>query len=119
MFKGLGNFASIMKQAKEIGGKMEGIQKELEGKRVKGAAGGGMVEVECNGLGQALRVTIDPDLIAKGDWEMIQELLPAAINQASNKAKQLHAEAMQSAAGGMPGLDQALAAFTGGDDAQS
>lgn len=123
MFKGLGNLANlgaIMKQAQEMGAKMKALTEELKSKRVTGAAGGGMVEVELNGAGEALGVRIDPELFAKGDREMIEDLLPAAINAAQQKAKQLHAEAMQSITGGMsmPGLDDALAQFTGGPPTQ-
>jgi DNA-binding YbaB/EbfC family protein len=113
MFKGLGNLAnlgSLMKQAQEMGGKMQAMQEELRGKRATGAAGGGLVEVEVNGLSEVLAVRIDPSLVAKGDREMIEDLLPAAFNAAQQKARQLHAEAMQSIAGGLPlgGLQDAL-----------
>ncbi len=105
MLKGLGNLANlgaIMKQAQEMGGKMQAIQTELKTKKATGAAGGGLVEVDVNGLGDVLAVRIDPPLVAKGDREMIEDLLPAAINAAQAKAKQLHAEAIQGLAGGLP-----------------
>ena len=118
MFKGLGNIASIMKQAQNMGGRMQAINDELRGKKATGTAGGGMVEVEVNGLGEALRVTIEPSLVEKGETEMIEDLLPAAFNQAVAKANQLRVEAMQSLTDGMdlPGLGDALAKFTGMDD---
>ena len=99
MFKGLGNLANIpalMKQAQEMGTKMQALGEELKTKRATGSAGGGLVEVEVNGLGEVLAVRIDPSLVAKQDREMIEDLLPAAFNAAAQKAKQLHAEAMQS-----------------------
>jgi DNA-binding YbaB/EbfC family protein len=119
VFKGLGNLANvgaILKQAQEFGGKMQAIQEELKTKRATGAAGGGLVEVEVNGLGEALAVRIDPTLIAKQDREMIEDLLPAAFNAAQQKARQLHAEAMQSLTGGipLPGLNDALSQLTDG-----
>ena len=85
MFKGLGNLANIgalMKQAQEMGGRMQAIQDELKTKRATGAAGGGLVEVDVNGLGEVLAVRIDPSLVEKGDREMIEDLLPAAFNAA-------------------------------------
>jgi nucleoid-associated protein EbfC len=117
MFKGLGNLANLgtlMKQAQEMGAKMKALTEELKTKRVTGTAGGGFVEVDVNGVGEALAVRIDPALFAKGDREMIEDLLPAAFNAAQAKAKELHAEAMQSLTGGMslPGLQDALAQFT-------
>src|SRR5919106_6981755 len=102
-----------MKQAQEMGGRMQAMQDELRTKRATGAAGGGLVEVDVNGLAEVLAVRIDPSLVEKGEREMIEDLLPAAFNAAQQKAKQLHAEAMQSFTGGLPGLQEALAQFTG------
>ena len=121
VLKGLSNLANIgalMKQAQEMGGRMQAMQEELRGKRATGAAGGGLVEVDVNGLAEVLAVRIDPTLIAKQDREMIEDLLPAAFNAAQQKARQLHAEAMQTIAGGLPigGLQDALSQLTGGND---
>ena len=105
MFKGLGNLANLgalVKQAQEMGGKMQAIQEELKAKRVTGHAGGGLVEVDANGLGEVLAVRIDPSLVEKNEREMIEDLLPAAVNAVQAKAKQLHAEALQGLAGGLP-----------------
>jgi DNA-binding YbaB/EbfC family protein len=110
MLKGLGNIGNIMKQAQEMGSKMQELTTVLKAKRVTGSSGAGMVEVEANGLGEALAVRIDPSLIAKQDRELLEDLLPAAFNAAQVKAKQLHAEQMQSLTGGLdiPGLSDAL-----------
>jgi DNA-binding YbaB/EbfC family protein len=119
VLKGLGNLANVgalLKQAQEFGGKMQAIQEDLKTKRATGTAGGGLVEVEVNGLGEALAVRIDPVLIEKNDREMIEDLLPAAFNAAQQKARALHAEAMQSLTGGipLPGLQDALSQLTSG-----
>jgi DNA-binding YbaB/EbfC family protein len=118
MFKGLGNLAnlgSLMKQAQEMGGKMQQMTQELKAKRVTGSSGAGMVEVEANGVGDILAVRIDPALFAKQDREMVEDLLPAAINAAQQKAKELYAEQMKSLTGGMnlPGLSEALGSLGG------
>lgn len=117
MFKGLGNIASLMRQAQQMGGRIQEMTDELKSKRVTANAGAGMVEVEANGLGEILKVKIDPTLT---DREMIEDLLPGAINQAAAKAKELHAEMMQSMTGDLniPGLDDALSQLTGGNDPQ-
>ena len=110
MFKGLGSIGNIMKQAQEMGGKMQQLTEELKTKRVVGSAGAGMVEVEANGVGEVLAVRIDPTLIEKQDRELLEDLLPAAINAAREKAQALHAEQMQSLTGGMnlPGMEDLL-----------
>lgn len=113
MIKGLSQLANLpamLKQAQEMGGKLQQLHAELKTKKVTGSSGGGLVEVDANGLGEALAVRIDQSLIEKQDRELLEDLLPAAINAAQQKAKELHAEAMQSIAGGMnlPGLGDAL-----------
>ncbi len=116
MFGGLGNLASLMKQAQQIGGKLEGISSELKSRRTTGQAGGGMVQVEVNGLQEVLSCKIDPKLMRDEDRELLEDLLVGAANEALAKARQLHAEAMQSLTGGMnlPGLQEAMAGITGG-----
>ena len=104
MFKGLGNLgnlAGMIKQAQEMGPKMQAAQEKLKEQSVEGAAGGGMVKVHADGQGTVQRVQIDPTLAEKNDLEMILDLLPAAINQASLKAKELQAQEMQSVTGDM------------------
>jgi len=113
VIKGLENLANIgnlMKQAQEVGKQMEHLNEELKTKRVMGSAGAGMVEVEANGVGEVLAVRIDPSLFEKQDREFVEDLLPAAINTAQQKAKQLHAEKMQELTGGLniPGLQEAF-----------
>ena len=85
MLKGLSNLAnigSLMKQAQEVGGRMQAMQDELRAKRATGSVGGGLVEVDVNGLAEVLAVRIDPTLVEKQDREMIEDLLPAAFNAA-------------------------------------
>lgn len=122
MFKGLGTIASMMKQAQTMGPKMEAAMEELKQKTVTGEAGAGMIVVTANGIGQILSVTIDPALEEKNEWEMVRDLLPAAINQAITKSKQLHVEAMQSVTSDLPipeNMEGMLKSFMGhnGDNA--
>jgi DNA-binding YbaB/EbfC family protein len=116
MFKGLGqlaNLGGLMKQAQEMGAKMKELTETLKTKRVTGSAGAGLVEVDANGVGEILAVRIDADLFAKQDREFVEDLLPAAINNAQEKAKALYAEEMNSLTGGLnlPGLGEALGQF--------
>ena len=110
MFKGLSNLANLgplMKQAQEMGEKMQQVNEELKLERVTGNAGAGLIEVEANGLGEVLAVRIDPTLIEKQDRELIEDLLPAAFNAVQQKAKGLHSDKMQAITGGiqLPGID--------------
>ncbi len=116
MFKELGNMAAMLRQAQQVGGKMQEVAARLKSKRVTGSAGGGMIQVEANGVGEVLKVKIDPTL--RDDLEMIEDLLPGAMNQVAAKAKELHMEMMQSITSdlNLPGLDEAISKFTGGEE---
>jgi nucleoid-associated protein EbfC len=115
VFKGLGNLGSLIKQAQQIGGQMGQMTEEMRKRRVTGTAGGGMVEIEVNGLMEALRCRIDPQLATQNDRELLEDLVVAAINQAISKGKQMHADAVRDLTGGLPlpGLNEALAKLTG------
>jgi len=112
---------SLLKNAQQISGKMQELNEELKKRRVTGTAGGGMVEIEANGLLEAIRCQIDPQLIAQGDRELIEDLVVVAMNQAVAQGKQIHGELARSLTGGMglPGLDEAIAKFTGSGEEES
>jgi nucleoid-associated protein EbfC len=116
MFKNLTNLASVMRQAQQLGGKLQEVNAQLREQRVVGTAGGGLIEVEANGLGEIVRLRIAPRLLEGGDTDLIESLAPAAINQAIEKAKQTQAEAMQSLMGDvpLPGLQEMFSQWTGG-----
>jgi DNA-binding YbaB/EbfC family protein len=117
LFKGITNLAGLLKQAQQVGSRLQQVSDELKLRRATGAAGGGMVEVEVNGLGQVLRLSIDPALVEMKDRDLLEDLIPAATNQALAKAKELHAEVIKDLTGGMnlPGLDEVLSKVTGQD----
>ena len=106
--KNLGNLGSVLKQAQEMGAKLQGLKDGLRNRRAQGSAGAGMVTVEVNGLCEVLSCRIDPSLVKPEDREMLEDLVVAAINQAFGKAKELHTEAMQTITGGVPGLGDLL-----------
>jgi nucleoid-associated protein EbfC len=116
VFKGLGNLAGLVKQAQQIGGQMGQITEEMRKRRVTGSAGGGMVEVEMNGLMEMLHCRIDPQFFGQNDREMLEDLVTAAVNQAIAKGKQMHADAVRDLTGGLPLpgiINDALERFAG------
>jgi DNA-binding YbaB/EbfC family protein len=115
MFKGLSNLGGLLKQAQQFGGQMDKLAAEMKNRRATGTAGGGMVEVELNGLLEVLRCRIEPPLFAQGDRELVEDLVVAAMNQAVAKGKQLHAAAVKEMTGGLqlPGLQDVLDKLAG------
>ena len=106
----------MMRQAQQIGGRLEGLNDSLRASRATGTSGGGLVEVDVNGLQEVLACRIDPDFFKQGDRELVEDLVRAAVNDATVKARQFHADAMKDLLGGvdMPGLNDAIAKLSGG-----
>jgi DNA-binding YbaB/EbfC family protein len=120
VLKGLGNLAnigSLLKQAQQMTGKLRQTMEDLKTRRVEGSSGGGMVSVEANGAGEVIACRIDPSLVTAGDREMIEDLLPSAINHALAKSKQLQTEAMKSMTEGIElgDLNSILSQLSGGN----
>lgn len=109
MFKNLAGLGNLMK----MGGQVQEVKEKLKGAKVNGSSGGGMVEVEMSGTGQVLRLVIEPKLIEDSEQEMLETLIPAAVNDAIAKAKQLHLQELKSLTQGIefPGLDSALSSL--------
>ncbi len=91
----------IMKQAQAL---QEKFKKQLDDLRVEASAGGGMVTVQMSGNKTVLGVTIDPEVVDKDDVEMLQDLVTAAVNEASRKVDEEAQSQLGSIAGNIPGL---------------
>ncbi len=101
------NLGDMMKQARELQGKMEQLQTELETLEVQGSAGGGMVNVTMTGKGEMTKVAIDPSLMKEGEREILEDLIVAASADAKGKAERAAQEKMKELTGGLqlpPGL---------------
>jgi nucleoid-associated protein EbfC len=90
------NPKQIMKQVQQMQAQMQQRMSEL---RVEGSAGGGMVKASMNGHKELLGVTIDKEAVDPNDVEMLQDLVVAAVNEASRKVD----EEMQGQLGAMTG----------------
>jgi DNA-binding YbaB/EbfC family protein len=99
-------FGDPRKMMKQLQQAQEKMQAEIAALVVEATAGGGMVTVEVDGQKQLRRLTIDPEVVSKDDVEMLQDLVVAAVNEASRKVDEQIQEKVGSLAGGMkiPGL---------------
>ncbi|NKN31929.1 YbaB/EbfC family nucleoid-associated protein [Marichromatium bheemlicum] len=98
MKAGLGG---LLKQAQKMQEEMQQAQARLAEEEVTGEAGGGMVKVTMNGKYQAKRVEIDPSMLGD-DKEMLEDLISAAINDATQRVAEKMKETMSSVTAGMP-----------------
>ena len=83
-----GTLGNMMQQVQKMQEQMQKAQQELANKEVTGSAGGDIVKITMNGQHQIKNIAIDHDLI-DGDFEMMEDLLVAAFNDAMNKISEL------------------------------
>ena len=93
----------LMKQAQKM---QEQMQKQVEATVVEATAGGGMVTVKMNGNKQLISIQVEQDVFAGGDKEMLQDLIVAAVNEATRKVDEALAGSLGNMTGGMriPGI---------------
>lgn len=87
---------NMLSQARE---QAEKLQQKMQQIVVDASSGGGSVTVKMNGQKQLLSVTIEPEVVKSGDIEMLQDLVVAAVNEASRKVD----DALKTSLGGMFG----------------
>jgi len=89
MLKGmgqLGDMAKLMKQAKDMQGKMADAQAKLDEIEVSGEAGAGLVSATVTAKGTLRRLDIDPTILVPSEKEVVEDLIVAAIKDAQEKA---------------------------------
>jgi DNA-binding YbaB/EbfC family protein len=95
-----GNIGNILKQAQAVQENLKKAQEQVAQITATGESGGGMVKVTLNGKHEAVRVEIGKELMGE-DKEMLEDLIAAAINDATHKVGVAVNEKM---AGAMAGL---------------
>ncbi len=104
MFEGLKDMGKLVKQAKEMKGKMKKIQDELKSLEVTGEVGG--IIIVLTGELDVVRARIHPDLLKEANATKIEKAMVAAFNEASKKAKHLATSRLSALSGefNIPGL---------------
>jgi hypothetical protein len=98
------NPRQLQQMAQQMQRQMQQIQEELGTTMVEGSAGGGAITITMNGHREVQAVAISPEVIDPDDIEMLQDLLLAAISDATKKAQELAEERMGPLMGGMKGM---------------
>ena len=82
----------------------ESLEKRLGEISVEASAGGGMVSVKMNGQKQLTEVHIEPDLFKSKDQEMLQELILAAVNEATRRVDEELSRQMKDLTNSVPAV---------------
>lgn len=96
----------VLEQAQQMQAKVAQLQRDLALRSFEGSAGGGMVTAVATGELRITKVTIEEQLLASGDRDMIQDLTAAAVNAALANAQRSVQEEFQKISGGLalPGM---------------
>jgi DNA-binding YbaB/EbfC family protein len=93
-----GQLGNLMRQAQQMQDNLKRAQEELARMEITGESGAGMVKVTLTGKHQCRKVEIAPDAL-KEDKEFVEDLIAAAINDASQKVEQASQEKMSKLGG--------------------
>ena len=95
----------MMGKVKEMQARMKEAQDKLADIVVEAESGAGMVKASVNGQKKLISVTIDESLMKDEDREMLQDLIVAAVNKATDEAEiQAKEEIRKSTEGIMPNI---------------
>lgn len=99
----------MMGKMKEVQVQLKKAQDNLVTIKAEGESGGGMVKTVVNGKRQLISIEIDPLLLKPEDKIMLQDLIVAAVNKASEDADALAKEELKKSTEGLipniPGMD--------------
>lgn len=102
-----GPLGQLMRQAQQMQEQVKKIQDEIANTEITGESGAGMVKVTLSGRHQARRVEIDSAALSE-DKEFLEDLIAAAINDASAKVEEYSRDRMAKATAGLnlpPGMN--------------
>lgn len=99
----------MMGKMKEVQARMKEAQDKLGTLSATGESGGGLVKVKVTGKKQLVSIDVDPSLLKAEDRTILQDLIVAAVNKATDEAEVLAKEEMRKSTDGLlpniPGID--------------
>jgi hypothetical protein len=99
----------MMGKMKEVQARIKEAQDNLVNIKATGESGGGMVKATVNGKRQVVGLEIDPTLLKPEDITVVQDLVIAAVNKATEEAELLAKEELRRKTEGLlpniPGMD--------------
>jgi DNA-binding YbaB/EbfC family protein len=102
------NLQQLMQQAQKMQQQLAEAQAALAEAEVTGTAGGGLVTVTMTGGGEVRSVKIDPKAVDPDDIETLEDLVVAALANASENMRNLAEEKMGPLAQGLGGMTGGL-----------
>jgi len=90
-----------MEMIAQMQASMAAAQTELANSKVDATVGGGVVRATVTGDGELLAIKIDPSVVDPDDIETLEDLVVAGVVEAMRQARELQAEKLGAATGGI------------------
>ena len=98
------NMQAMLEQAQKMQQEMEKIKDETNKKTVSAESGGGMVTVTMTGANEIKKIKISKEVVNPDDIEMLEDLIVAAVNKASQYASEMVQSEMGKLGGMLPNI---------------
>ena len=95
------NPMDMHKQVQQMQADMQAAQEALENVTIDATVGGGVVRATVTGSGELRNITIDASVVDPDDIETLQDLVVAAVIEATRQAKEMQAQRLGAVTGGI------------------
>ena len=96
-----GKLGDILKKAQEMGENLKAKQEELARVEFDVSVGGEMVKMRFNGKGEAVSISINPEVINPDEPGILEDLVLSAVNEGIRQGQQKMQEEMSKLTGGL------------------
>lgn len=95
---------NILQQAQQMQAEVERKRQEINSKVIDAESGGGMVKIKMNGNHRVTELKLSKDIVNAEDIEMLEDLIVAAVNKASQEVDNLTQNEMGALSSMLPNI---------------
>jgi nucleoid-associated protein EbfC len=95
------NPMDMLKQVQQMQADMAAAQEALANATLDATVGGGVVRATVTGTGDLLAIKIDPSVVDPDDIETLEDLVVAAVIEATRQAKAMQGQKLGAVTGGI------------------
>ncbi len=96
---------NLFEQVQKMQADMQAAQEALASEVIEASVGGGLVTASVSGDGTLRTVSIDPSVVDPNDVDTLEDLVVAAVHEATRLAKEMQQEKLGAATAGLGSLD--------------
>jgi DNA-binding YbaB/EbfC family protein len=96
---------NLFQQVQKMQADMRAAQEALAAEVIEAGVGGGLVKATVSGDGTLRTIAIDPSVVDPNDVETLEDLVVAAVHEATRLAKEMQQEKLGAATSRLGSLD--------------